>query len=190
MYYVGNVLCDPNYLEHWGVLGMKWGVRRYQNPDGTLTAAGRARYGENGKYEYRSIGQKAAQWRSNRLNNKLQKQVDKMTAGQDEEGNKTLIGTRRDFQKIARFSEKSSNANSRLEAYKKRDADRLEYAKSISTGKAVASTMLLGMPYQRARSRGASRGRAFAESLLYGTGIGTALTLRGNKKKYGHYMAT
>ena len=34
---------SENEFYHWGVKGMKWGVRRYQNPDGTLTPAGRRR---------------------------------------------------------------------------------------------------------------------------------------------------
>ena len=32
------------YLVHYGIEGQKWGVRRYQNPDGTLTEAGKKRY--------------------------------------------------------------------------------------------------------------------------------------------------
>ncbi len=40
-----------NELYHHGVLGQKWGVRRYQNKDGSLTAAGRQRYSKNLKFE-------------------------------------------------------------------------------------------------------------------------------------------
>lgn len=33
-----------NELKHYGILGQKWGVRRYQDADGNLTSAGKARY--------------------------------------------------------------------------------------------------------------------------------------------------
>lgn len=35
------------YLVHHGIIGQKWGVRRYQNKDGSLTSAGKKRYGED-----------------------------------------------------------------------------------------------------------------------------------------------
>ena len=35
---------ESNYLEHHGIKGQRWGVRRYQNYDGSYTKAGLARY--------------------------------------------------------------------------------------------------------------------------------------------------
>lgn len=38
-------------LKHYGIRGMKWGVRRFQNSDGSLTAAGKKRYGTSENFE-------------------------------------------------------------------------------------------------------------------------------------------
>ena len=43
------ITSDGSFIEsteliHYGIKGMKWGVRRYQNKDGSLTAAGKKRY--------------------------------------------------------------------------------------------------------------------------------------------------
>lgn len=36
----------PNELYHHGILGQKWGIRRFQNKDGSYTSAGKARYSD------------------------------------------------------------------------------------------------------------------------------------------------
>lgn len=38
---------DNAYLAHHGIKGMKWGIRRYQNSDGSLTPVGKKRYGRD-----------------------------------------------------------------------------------------------------------------------------------------------
>lgn len=42
-----------NSLIHYGTKGMKWGVRRYQNKDGSLTPAGKKRYSEDESEDYK-----------------------------------------------------------------------------------------------------------------------------------------
>lgn len=54
-------------LYHHGILGMKWGVRRYQNKDGSLTSSGRKHYSAEARAARKA--EKAAKKREKILNN-------------------------------------------------------------------------------------------------------------------------
>jgi hypothetical protein len=52
-----------DYLQHHGIKGMKWGIRRFRNTDGTLTPEGRKRYGYDYRRPYKEKGFDEKTWR-------------------------------------------------------------------------------------------------------------------------------
>ena len=60
-----------NELYHWGKKGMKWGIRRYQNKDGTLTDAGKKRYARDAREkEYDKYDESTGQYYKQSKKNK------------------------------------------------------------------------------------------------------------------------
>lgn len=66
----------PSELYHHGILGQKWGVRRYQNKDGSLTAAGKAKVKQFKKDETADIKRKLAD-KKEKINKKISETDDK-----------------------------------------------------------------------------------------------------------------
>jgi hypothetical protein len=90
----GVGLVTLNELYHHGILGMKWGVRRYQNADGSLTEKGKQRYNKvynsehlskketkKAKRIYKTAAKEAEQWAEiySQEGTKAYKKADKLT---------------------------------------------------------------------------------------------------------------
>lgn len=67
---------NDNELYHFGVQGMKWGVRRYQNKDGSLTAEGKAKLRNFKKTETSEIKSKLSA-KKEKINKKISETSDK-----------------------------------------------------------------------------------------------------------------
>lgn len=80
---------NNNYLMHFGVKGMKWGVRRYQNKDGSLTPAGKKKVSKQYKREMIKY-QKDSRKNEVRLNaNAYNKTANEYNNGKIDEFNRT-----------------------------------------------------------------------------------------------------
>ena len=183
-WYVGGIPYSDE-LYHHGIKGQKWGLRRYQNDDGSLTPAGRARYGNE-------IGERGL---------KKQGLVRRIATGDWALGNKR-IGERLEARNFRKAEEAQKAGNKKdAEGYKrigeiqkKRNIDREKYNSNASTGKLIAQNLLMGGigadSYRVARQRGETRGRAAVAGILanvpYVGGVAAVATeLYKSKKNYG-----
>ena len=62
------ILVKQDELYHFGILGMKWGVRRYQNADGSLTSEGK-------KHREEQFNKAHAIWKQSRYNQDISDKV-------------------------------------------------------------------------------------------------------------------
>ena len=91
-----------NELQHHGIKGQKWGVRRFQNKDGSLTAAGKSRKRNDDtpvhedhkkahdKTSVKQMSDKELRDRINRLN--MERQYSQLTANEKSAGQKFVTG--------------------------------------------------------------------------------------------------
>lgn len=180
-----------NELKHYGVIGMKWGVRRYESKNGKLTAAGKARYadGPTGKYAKKAAKYQAKADKYNKSAkewNRAAKSYKKSFGGTDDTTLKSeqyAYSAKRKAKKyeakakaaMNKGSAKTAKAIEKNEArLKKHEAlagkDTIDRVKAQSTGKTLAQSYVFGsygaLKYNQARAAGAGRGKAAVDATL------------------------
>lgn len=141
---------DEKELLHWGIKGMKWGVRRYQNKDGTLTPAGKKRYNaemERLKNEEKILKNKeATRAKFAKLENK-QKEIDeRKKALNGDSGKKTVTKKTGDESEPTRKSVKDMS-DEELSAVVRRAQLEKQYRdlnpQQVSAGKKFFNTFII-----------------------------------------------
>lgn len=149
-----------NSLTHWGVKGQKWGVRRYQNKDGTLTPAGKKRYD-------RDIAENNAKKKDNRIN--IDGPDAKRWVKEDIKRSRGVVDSSSD---MVRELEKINNATSRTKRQKMDLSNMSDQEMRSQINRAILEKQYNDMFAPQRQSRG----REFTKNVLENAGTALAVT--------------
>lgn len=183
---------EGDFLAHFGTKGMKWGQRRYQNEDGSLTPLGQQRYGDGNtrgrlgiKHDLNKLDREQAQakvraehYRSKtiRKNAKIERSLEKAKASNDHE-------------KISKLAAKQQKVNQTVAKKARKYSELLENSKKM-TNRIIQNATRKGYSIKsRECARSVNKGRNAVLNILGGaagavTGVGVVTAQVTSGKHY------